>query len=100
MSTLIEDLKAEIVRLEARHGLDNKFVKDLKEQLRASEATSGKTAQDVFRMQAVNFSPKLPEAPTWDQFSTQEELDEALAGWRSRVGRIKGLAGVKKSSSS
>lgn len=100
MTTLIEDLKAEIVRLEAMHGSDNKFVKDLKEQLRASQATSGKTAQEVFRMQAVDFSPKLPTGPTRDQFSTQEEFDEALGGWQSRVGRIKGLAGVKKASSS
>lgn len=96
MSTLIEDLKAEIARLEAKHGSDNKFVKDLKEQLRASEATSGKTAQEVFRMQAADFSPKLPAAPTRDQFSTQDEFDEALSGWQSRVGKIKGLAGVKK----
>ena len=96
MSTLIEDLKEAITRLEAKHGSDNKFVKDLKEQLRASEATSGKTAQEVFRMQAVDFSPKLPAAPTRDQFATQEEFDEALGGWQSRVGRVKGLAGVRK----
>lgn len=60
MSTLIELLKAEIARLEAKHGSEHPFVKDLKEQLRASEATSGKTAQEVFRMQAVDFYPKLP----------------------------------------
>jgi len=100
MSTLVEDLKAEIVRLEAKHGSDNKFVKDLKEQLRASEATSGKTVQEVFRIQAVDFSSKLPAAPTQDQFSTQDEFDEALGGWQSRVGRIRGLAGIKRSSSS
>ena len=76
------------------------LIEDLKEQLRASDATSGKTAQEVFRMQAVYFSPKLPAAPTREQFSTQEAFDEALGGWQSRVGRIKGLAGVKRASSS
>lgn len=45
MSTLIEDLKEAITRLEAKHGSDNKFVKDLKDQLRTSEAASGKTVQ-------------------------------------------------------
>jgi hypothetical protein len=100
MSTLVEDLKAEIVRLEAKHGSDNKFVKDLKEQLRASEATSGKTAQEVFRMQSFDFTPKLPAAPTREQFSTQDEFDEALGGWQSRVGRIRGLTGTKRSSAS
>lgn len=57
MSTLIESLKAEIARLQAKHGSDNQFVKDLKEQLRASEATSGKTAHEVYRIQAFDFSP-------------------------------------------
>lgn len=124
MSTLIENLRAEIVRLEAKHGSDNKFVKDLKEQLRASEATSGMTAQEVFRMQAFDFSPKLwpqptsaqemqdeaisnrgkpgkpperklPNPPKRDDFQTQVEYEEALGGWQSRVGRIKGIAGVK-----
>lgn len=100
MSTLIDDLKVEIKRLEAKHGLDNKFVNDLKEQLRASEATSGKTAQEVLRMQAVDFSSKLPAPPIREKFLTQEEFDEAIGGWQSRVGRIKGLVAVKKSSSS
>ena len=94
------DSPEEIARLEAKHGSDNKFVKDLKEQLRASEATSGKTAQEVFRMQAFDFTPKLPAVPTREQFSTQDEFNEALGGWQSRVGRNKGLAGVKKASSS
>lgn len=53
MSTLIEELPGEISRLEAKYGADNQFVKDLKEQLRASKATLGKTAQEVYRMQAV-----------------------------------------------
>lgn len=100
MATLIESLKAQIARLQARHGSDSPFVKDLKEQLRASEATSGMTTHEVFQMQAVDFSRKLPAAPTRDQFSTQDEFDEALGGWQSRVGRIRGLAGTKRSSSS
>jgi hypothetical protein len=94
MRTLIEDLKEAITRLEAKHCSDNKFVKDLKEQLRASEATSGKTVQEAFRMQAVDFSSKLPAVPTQNQFSTQDEFDEALGGWQSRVGRIRGLQPV------
>jgi hypothetical protein len=38
----------------------------------------------------------LPSAPVREEFATQEEFDEARGGWQSRVGRIKGLAGVKK----
>lgn len=39
--------------------------------------------------------PKLPDAPTRGQFSTQDEYEEALGGWTSRVGRIKGAQGLK-----
>lgn len=56
MSTLIESLRAQIARLEPKHGSDNPFVKDLKEQLRASEANAGKSTEEVFRMQAVPVS--------------------------------------------
>lgn len=56
--SLIDRLPAEIARLEAKHGSDNKFVMDLKEQLRAMKANEGKTTQDVYRMQAVNFAPE------------------------------------------
>jgi len=58
------------------------LIDDLKAQLCASGATSGKTVQEVFRMQAVDFSSKLPAVPTQDQFSTQDEFDEALGGCR------------------
>ena len=77
MSTLIESLKAEIARLEAKHGSDHPFVKDLKEQLRASQETSGKTAHEVYRMQAAQFEPPAPE--------TEEDGIKAEALRRSRV---------------
>ena len=96
MSTLIESLKAEIARLEAKHGSDDPFVKDLKEQLRASEETDGKTTEEVFKMQAVNFSPALPDAPTMSQYATKADYEEALGAYQERVGRIKGMKGVKK----
>jgi hypothetical protein len=52
MSTLIERLKSEIERQETRLGSEHPFVKQLKEQLRASIANEGKSTQDVYRMQA------------------------------------------------
>lgn len=55
MPTLIEQLPAEIARLEAKFGSDNPYVQQLKEQLRASIATQGKSTQDVYRMQAFTF---------------------------------------------
>ena len=41
---------------------------------------------------------RLPDAPKRAAFPTQDEYEEALGGWQSRVGRIKGLVklGVKK----
>jgi hypothetical protein len=45
--------------LEAKFGPDNPYVKQLKEQLRASIATQGKSSYDVYLMQAT----KLPQAP-------------------------------------
>ena len=64
MSTLIEDLKRRIPKLEAEHGSDHPYVKDLKEQLRSSEANAGNTADQVYRMQAVQFSPPEKESQT------------------------------------
>lgn len=58
MDTLIERLPGRIAALEASHGSDNPFVKDLKEQLRASIANQGKSAQQVYQMQAVRFPKK------------------------------------------
>ena len=57
MATLIEQLEKDIPRLEAKYGSDNPFVKDSKEQLRAMKANAGKSTQEVFRMQAADFSP-------------------------------------------
>jgi|LakMenEpi03Aug12_release.lakeMendotaPanAssembly.Ray.scaffolds.fasta_scaffold2886668_2 hypothetical protein len=55
MASLIEQLPAEIARLETKFGSGNPYVQQLKEQLRASIATQGKSTQDVFRMQAFEF---------------------------------------------
>lgn len=55
MPSLIEQLPEEIARLEAKFGSDNPFVQQLKEQLRASIATQGKSTQEVFRTQAFTF---------------------------------------------
>lgn len=63
MSTLIESLKRQIARMEAEHGSDSPSVKGLKEQLRASQEMSGKTAHKVYRMQAFDFSPKAKPEP-------------------------------------
>lgn len=60
MATLIEELPGRIARLEALHGPNDLFVKDLKEQLRASIATQGKSAHEVFRMQAVPLTASSP----------------------------------------
>jgi hypothetical protein len=55
MASLIEQLPSRIAELEAKFGSDNPYVVQLKEQLRASIATQGKSTQDVFRMQAFEF---------------------------------------------
>ena len=83
MTTLIESLKAQITRLEAKHGSDNQFVKDLKEQLRASQETSGKTAQEVYQMQAVQFAPAETETT-----ETEQDGIKAEALRRSQVRRL------------
>lgn len=52
---------------------------------------------------ATSASPSagnLPNAPQRDQFQTQEEYEEALGFWQSRVGRIKGLVKLATSSAS
>ena len=81
MSTLIEELPGDIARLEAKYGPDNQFVKDLKEQLRASKATQGKTAQEVYRMQAA----PLPSR-TSSEGMTEDEL-EIRAGKQMMMAR-------------
>lgn len=42
------------------------------------------------------FKQKLPDAPVRESFPDQEQFEEALAGWQSRVGRIQGLAQVAR----
>lgn len=55
-TSLMASLPARIQKLEAKYGSDNPYVKDLKEQLRAMKENDGKTTQDVYRLQAMNFS--------------------------------------------
>ena len=80
MGTLIEDLPKQIARLEAKHGPNDPYVKDLKEQLRASIATQGKSAQEVFRMQSVSLAPQ-PTA------SAPETEADAQAAAEARIGK-------------
>lgn len=58
-----------------------------------SKYLDAQTQHDEAMLEAGN---KLPAAPLRIQFQTQMEYDEALAGWRSRVGRIRGLKVGKK----
>ena len=74
MATLIEELPKQIERLEAKFGPDNPYVKQLKEQLRASIATQGKSSQDVYLMQAT----KLPRAPELPATASSEAPPVAL----------------------
>ena len=82
MATLIEDLPQQIADLEASHGSDNPYVQDLKRQLAAMKANVGKTGQEVYRMQAVQFAP-APKTQSEDD----EPKAEQLAGQKMVVGR-------------
>ena len=79
--TTLQRLERSIAREEAKRGSDSPFVKDLKEQLRAMKANSGKTSKEVYLMSAVDFSkPKsnLPDAPKREAFDSQEQFEEAM----------------------
>ena len=82
MATLIEELPGRIARLEALHGPNDLFVRDLKEQLRASKATLGKSAQEVFRMQAV----PLPASKTANPQNPMQEAEDANIAWFKQNG--------------
>jgi hypothetical protein len=41
---------------------------------------------------------KLPDAPTRDQFQSQEEFEEARGYWQSHVGRIKAMVDLARRS--
>ena len=81
MSTLMQELPEKIARLEAKHGSENPFVKQLKEQLRAMQEVADKPAQEVYRMQAVSFQPSASA-------SDQEQVDEAADG-QYRIAKFK-----------
>lgn len=88
-SSLIQSLPKRIARLEAKHGSDDPYVKDLKEQLRAMQENDGKTTQDVYRMQAVNFSKKTtPTSSSREPEETEEDGIKAEALRRSQVRRL------------
>jgi hypothetical protein len=38
----------------------------------------------------------LPQAPKRENFSSQEEFEESMGFWQSRVGRIQGMAARAK----
>jgi hypothetical protein len=64
MKPLIERLPERIARLEAKYGSEAKYVKSLKEQLRAMKANQGKTAEQVFKMQALQFPEESDKKQT------------------------------------
>lgn len=64
MTTLIENLRESIKRMEAEHGSEDPYVKDLKEQLRACLANGDKSAQEVFMAQTFSFPSEIAEPMT------------------------------------
>ena len=69
MDSLIERLPGRIAKLEALHGSDDPYVKDLKEQLRAMKENLGKSTQDVYLLQARSLAPGSldGEGPTFSE---------------------------------
>lgn len=96
MPSQLDLLKEQLKKSEARSGPDNPFVKGLKAQIAKLEKPRAPNPMEAYSV-GTRAAPltqdgqRLPEAPTRDQFNTQEEFEEALGGWRSRVGRIRGL---------
>lgn len=90
MPTLLQQLPDKIKRLEGKHGSDNPYVKQLKEQLRAMTANGDKSTQEVFRMQAFNFSPT--NQPSAADITDLQNLpvDPAVAPMRQTVERADG----------
>ncbi|MBM9536190.1 hypothetical protein [Desulfobulbus alkaliphilus] len=88
MASLIDEMPEKIARLEASHGSDNPFVKDLKRQYAAMKANQGKTAEEVYRMQAVQFPDQQPKASSSSKPQTKEEIDkevdEKLDAWLNK----------------
>lgn len=65
-------------------------------QSSGAETSKYLDAQEQHDQAMLEADSKLPEVPRRSQFQTQMEYDEALAGWRSRAGRIRGLRVGKK----
>lgn len=96
MPSQLEVLKDQLRRLEAENGPDGPLAQGLKARIAKLEKPHAPNPVEVYSV-GTRAAPltqdgqRLPEAPTRDQFNTQEEFEEALGGWRSRVGRIRGL---------
>jgi hypothetical protein len=87
MTSLVEKLPREIARLEAKYGSDNQFVKDLKRQYEGMLASRGKTAEEVYTMQAVKFpvQEEKKEAPSSSRVPlTMEEQEKNLEDWLNK----------------
>lgn len=61
----------------------------------SEEPSKYQDAQRSHDEQMPDVPPRLPDAPKREQFPTQDEFDEARAGWMHRVGKIKAM-GAKK----
>jgi hypothetical protein len=105
MTTLVEDLKRSIAQLE-EEAPSSRLLKDFREQLAAIEYSDGKTAEQLYysgnpvvpTSQPEIAAKKLPDAPTRDQFRSQEEFEEARGYWQSHVGRIKAMVDLARRS--
>jgi len=47
--------------------------------------------ESLLEQLASRVSKKLPDAPQRGDYGSAEEFEEAMSGWRSNVGRIKGM---------
>ena len=58
MATVLEELKAELTRAEARLGSDSFSVKSLREQIRIAENFTNATSQDLYLIGRRGRTPK------------------------------------------
>ena len=102
--TQLEDLKRSLAKLQAmpEFSAENPFVMGLKAQIakiekpRAENPMGGGSTSLSAGMRSAPAQPAsprstLPTAPDRKNFTDQEEYEEALGFWQSRVGRIHGL---------
>ena len=101
MPSQLEVLKDQLRRLEAENGSGGPLAQGLKARIAKLEKPHAPNPVEMYSVGTrsaplTQDSQTPPEAPTRDQFKTQSEFEEALGGWRSRVGRIRGLKAEKK----